>query len=236
MAVTAAVHAWPSIIAGTNAVLFVTGTYTTAASGQLAVLALETGKVTRLGLAGTSPRYVATGHLVYVAEDGFLRAVPFDPDRLAVTGIPVALLERVLVKNSGATNLSISDAGRLVYMPGAGGGDVQALVWVDREGEMISSVIDGEEIVGWPRPSPDGSRVALVMRGFDIWIRDLERGSDTRLTEAGTNLVPVWAENGSTVTFTSDRSGDWDLYSRSADLSGAADLLVASCSIAPGTR
>ena len=39
-------------------------------SGQASVLALETGQITRLGLAGVSPHYVSTGHLVYAVEDG----------------------------------------------------------------------------------------------------------------------------------------------------------------------
>ena len=167
-----------------NAVLFVTALDAAAASGQLAVLELDTREIMRLGLAGTSPRYVATGHLVYAAEDGSLRAVAFDADQLAVTGTPVTLVEGIQVKYTGATNVGISDAGRLVYMTGTGG-VVQSLVWVDRKGEVISSVIDGEDIIGWPRLSPDGTRVALTMRGFDIWIRDLERGSDTRVDGGG---------------------------------------------------
>ena len=55
------------------------------------------------GWPGTSPRYVATGHLVYAAEDGSLRAVAFDADQLAVTGTPVTLVEGIQVKYTGAT-------------------------------------------------------------------------------------------------------------------------------------
>ena len=62
-------------------------------TGQLAVLDLATGDVTRLGLAGVSPHYVSTGHLVYVLNN-VLFAVPFDPAALAVTGGPVPLVER----------------------------------------------------------------------------------------------------------------------------------------------
>ena len=64
------------------------------------------------------------------------------------------------------------------------------------------------------------------MRGMDVWVRDLQRGGDTRLTAEGTNFVPLWTSDGASVTFTSDRSGDWDLYSRRVDLSESADLLV----------
>ena len=86
-------HGWPFIIPGRGAVLFVTSSGDEPlTSGQLALLDLGTGEVTQLGLAGVSPRYVATGHLVYAAEDGSVRAVPFDATSLEVTGNPVPLL------------------------------------------------------------------------------------------------------------------------------------------------
>ena len=113
-------HYWPSIIPGANAVLFVTATAAPLTTGQLAVLDLETEEVTPLGLAGVSPHYVSTGHLVYAAEDGSVRAVPFDTASLTVTGNPVPLIESVSVKPSGAANFSLSDNGRLVYALGAG--------------------------------------------------------------------------------------------------------------------
>ncbi len=120
-------HLWPFIIPGREAVVFVIGTGADAplTTGQLAVLELDTGDVTRLGLAGVSPHYVSTGHLVYAAEDGSVRAVPFDATSLEVTGNPVPLVEGVMVKLSGAANFSISDNGRLVYALGAGNRGIQ---------------------------------------------------------------------------------------------------------------
>ena len=70
-------------------------------TGQLAVLNRDTEAVTQLGLAGVSPHYLPTGHLVYAALDGSLRAVPFDARTLEVTGNPVPLIEGVSVKTSG---------------------------------------------------------------------------------------------------------------------------------------
>ena len=78
---------WPFIIPGRQAVVFAISAGTPRTDGQLAVLDLNTSEVTRLGLAGVSPHYVSTGHLVYAAEDGSVRAVPFDATSLAVTGV-----------------------------------------------------------------------------------------------------------------------------------------------------
>ena len=225
-------HLWPSIIPNHQAVLFVTtSTRLSLNSSQLAVLALETGEVKRLGLAGTSPRYVATGHLVYVTDDGSVRAAPFDPEQLAVTGSPVTLVEGVTVTESGAANISISDTGRLIYTTGRSGLGSMSLVWVDREGQTIETLIEHDgAILARPRLSPDGGRVAVNM-DEEVWIRDLQRGFNTRLTEAGGGF-PTWAADSSSVTFNSRRSGTQDLYSRPADRGGPAELLLE----APGTQ
>jgi hypothetical protein len=58
-------HHWPALIPDRRAVLFAATTTSAAAGSQLAVLELDTGTVTRLGLAGTRPRYVRTGHVLY---------------------------------------------------------------------------------------------------------------------------------------------------------------------------
>ena len=220
-------HRWPSIIPDHEAVLFTTSRGDMATS-QLAILALQTGEVTRLGLAGTSPRYVPTRHLVYTTDDGSLRAVPFDPDQLVVTGNPITLVDGVMVTGSGAANVSISDTGRLAYMTGEeDDGSTPFPVWVDRNGEM-TSLVEGVDIRGQqPRLSPDGSRMAVYSRTEgDIQLWDLERGSNTWWAEGGADLFPTWMQDSSTVTFASDRSGSFDLYSRPANVGGAAELLV----------
>jgi serine/threonine-protein kinase len=219
-------HGWPSRIPDRQAVLFVAEAGE--AVGQLAVLDLESAAVTRLGLVGTSPHYTHTGHLVYGREDESLWAVPFDRDRLEVTGTPVLLVERVVVKTNGAANFDVSTAGRLVYVGGAAGDLLeQSLVWVDRDGQQISLIAD-EPLLGNPRLSPDGSRLALTMADFDIWIRDLERGGTTRLTVEGRSLSPVWVEDGSRVAFASLRSSSYNLYSKAVDFGGEAELLLDS--------
>ena len=73
-------HTWPFIVPGRDAVLFVVSTGQIRTTGQLAVLDLPTGDITRLGLAGVSPHYVSTGHLVYAAQDASVRAVVFDAE------------------------------------------------------------------------------------------------------------------------------------------------------------
>ena len=90
-------HLWPFVIPGREAVVFVIASGQPSQTGELAVLDLDTAEIKSLGLAGVSPHYVSTGHLVYAAEDGSVRALPFDAATLEVTGNPVPLVENVVV-------------------------------------------------------------------------------------------------------------------------------------------
>ena len=225
-------HRWPSIIPGRRTVLFASGAAEDfLTSGRLAALDLDTGEVTRLGLAGVSPQYVSTGHLVYAAEDGSVRAVSFNATTLEVTGNPVLLVEGVVVKSSGAANFTISDDGRLVYVAGVEVPAQLTLVWVDRQGR--TEVLDTElRDYLRPRLSPDGMQVAVDIvsadGSFDIWVAGLERGTLSRLTVEGSNEAPIWTPDGTRVVFASGRPGspDRDIYWAPADRSGDAEPLL----------
>ena len=221
-------HRWPSVLPGGHAVVFAAADNLPdgfLGASQLAAVNLETGDVVRLGLAGTSPGYVSSGHLVYVSVDAALKAVPFDVDRLEVTGEPVQVADDVATRLSGASEWSVSDDGRLVYATGGVSGASNAFVWVDRAGQVTPFMVD-QPVYGYPRLSPDDQLVAYNTAGLDIWIRDVARESDTRLTRTGGNLLPVWNPDGATLTFSSNRSETYNIFSQPIDLSGTASLLI----------
>ena len=216
-------HRWPFIIPGREAVLFVISTGQPRTTGQLAVLDLATREVRRLGVAGVSPHYVPTGHLVYAGADEALRAVPFDATSLEVTGNPVPLVDGVLVKDSGAADFDISDNGRLVYVPGNVVENDDTLVLVDRDGNA-APLIETPGAYYLPRLSPDGRRVAVVV-GREIKICEIDSGRCPRLTADG--QTPVWSPDGAQVAFTSNRGGDFlDLYLKPADGTAEAERLL----------
>ena len=222
-------HLWPAVIPG-RAVLFVTSTSAAPlANPQLAVLALETGDVTRLGLDGVSPRYVPTGHIVYGVMDGSVRAVPFDVNSLEVTGSPVSLLDDVMVKTTGAANFSVSDQGTLVYTSGAVRSIQRTLALVGHDG-VVEPLDVPPAAYRAPRVSPDGGKLVVQTdedEGGVIWVYDLSGGTQIQqLTFEGNNQDPVWSPDSQRITFASDRNGTRSLYEVPADGSGVPERLT----------
>jgi serine/threonine-protein kinase len=152
------------------------------------------GRVVRLKLEGSRPRYLPSGHLVYASSDGSLHAVGFDTRQMAIIGTPVPVLEGVGVKVSGAANFDVSADGHLVYVGGGVMGGLRTLVWVDRRGAETPIAAPPRNYF-YARVSPDASRVALDVRDQeqDIWVWDIKREELSRLTDsAGRDEYALW--------------------------------------------
>ena len=224
-------HSWPQILPGGESVLF---TITTEEGPRIGVLSLATGDWRTLPSGGeaTQAQYVPTGHLVF-AQSGELLGVPFDLARLELDGPPGSVLDGVYASPGlgglGLAYFAVSRSGSLVYAPGGAAIAENSLVWVDRDGRA-SPLTGGRGTYRYPRLSPDGRRIAVDFRSQtgdrDIWIYELERGTLSRLTVEGTNRNPVWAREGTQVTFTSNRAGPFDLYWKPADGSGQSEALL----------
>ena len=222
-------HAWPEILPSGRAVLF-TILSGGIQSAQVAVFDLETGQHRVLIPSGTYPRYVSTGHLVYVVG-GTLYATRFDLRRLEVTGPAVPVLEGVLVKGTGAADFAVAQNGSLVYHLGSGASVVRrTLVWVDRTGREEPLPAPAHPYV-LPRISPDGTRVAVLIRDqvSDIWIWEFAQRTLTRLTlDAAVDFAPLWVADGRRVIFASSRAGGSNLYWRAADGTSEVERLTES--------
>ena len=119
-------HRLPQFLPGMKAVLFtvVRNPFDVRAS-QIAVHTIATGRRTILVDGSADARFVPTGHLLY-ARMGKLLAVPFDVDRLAVTGAEIGVLDDVMQAanfgggsaDTGAMQVAVSAAGTLAHVPG----------------------------------------------------------------------------------------------------------------------
>ena len=81
-----------------------------------------------------------TGHIVYTVE-GTMMAVPFDLDRMEVTGGAVPVVEGI--RRAGpavgaATQVAFSESGVLVYVPGPARSGLDDVFLFDRKSAMTA--------------------------------------------------------------------------------------------------
>ena len=215
---------WPEFLPSGEVVVFATGPVV---DRRLAAIKLSTGKVKELGLTGTGPHYVATGHLVFAAR-GTVQSIAFDAERLNVLGSPTPILDGVDVKSvSGTANLDVAQNGSLVYV--AGGRADRQLVWVERSGREEPLPLPPRGYY-WARVSPEGERVAVQIddgKNSDVWIADARRGTLAPLTtDPAPDRFPIWTPDGTRVVFSSLRNGAFGLYSMIVGSRSPADRLV----------
>ncbi|HVL66741.1 MAG TPA: protein kinase [Vicinamibacterales bacterium] len=233
-------HLWPSAVPGTTVVLFVAatgdlGTRFVAASGslgtrmntQLAAIDRASGRTVRFGIDGSSPRYVASGHIVYATADGSLRAVSFDPGRLRVGSGPVPVAEGIGVKITGAANFDVSATGHLVYTGAGSTGAARTLAWVDRAGRETPIPAPARNYF-YARVSPDGSRLSLDVRDEeeDVWIWDVRRETLARLTDRpGADQYGLWTPD-HRIVFSSAALGRFELFRHRPDAVGQPEQIT----------
>ncbi|MEQ1910150.1 MAG: protein kinase [Vicinamibacterales bacterium] len=214
-------YAWPHFMPDGRSVLFTIVPDDPIDAAQIAVLDLQTLHASIVLKGGSAARYVSTKHLVYTSGQT-LNAIAFNPDTRQTRGDPVSLpdIEIATTPDNGAAQFAVSDAGTLIFLtPDMFADRGQRLWWVDRHGKAEPLALPPDQY-RYPRVSPDGMRVALDISGAnrDIWMWNLERHSLTRLTSGPTeDMIPVWSRDGHRVFFSSNRNGNFDVYSRAAD-------------------
>jgi serine/threonine-protein kinase len=199
-------------------------------TAQVVVQNLKSGARKVVIEAGSDARYIPTGQLIY-AVGATLFAVPFDLNKLQVTGGPVPVLEGVRRSNQSVTAaafFALSDEGSLIWIPDVVTGTVhRILALVDRSGGKKVLPLPAADY-NVPRISPDGKHLAVGIadaKDFNIWIYDLNGNTSMRrLTFGGRNQNAVWTRDSKRVVFRSDRDGE-GLYWQAADGSGAAERL-----------
>jgi Tol biopolymer transport system component len=170
---------------------------------------------------------------VFFQRDLDLFALEFDPKTFRSRGSPIPVAEQV-GRSQAYWNLgmfSVAEAGTIAYPVASNA--TSRLLWFDRTGRQIGTVGDPATFSQF-NPlslSPDGRRAAVAIRDtstrkVDVWIRDLERGTQTRLTTGpGDNENPIWSPDGRRVLFTSDRKHQGDIYGKTGS-GGAEDPVL----------
>jgi Tol biopolymer transport system component len=171
--------------------------------------------------------YAPPGHILFVRENTLV-AQPFDAKTLKTTGEPVPLAEHIGTISTGLARFSASRNGVLAYRTGE---SASRLLWFDRSGRELSMVGDPADYSD-TMLSPGGDRLALVLADSrvgkaDIWIRDLARGVSSRFTfDPADDISPLWSTDGKTIVFSSNRGGQFDLFTKAAGGGGQEELLL----------
>ncbi|MCP5347136.1 MAG: hypothetical protein R3F41_14230 [Gammaproteobacteria bacterium] len=225
----------PSWIAGTRYVIYTSVTGNDRARGviqQVELMNLDTHERHVLLKDAFAPSYLQTsdsaGHILFMRGTE-LWAVPFDLNNLQFVGREALIVPGIeILSLEGAANYSVSDNGRMVYVPGT---DVlqydlgSALTVVGVSGEQRTLELPLQQYTN-PAISPDGERLALTVieRNGDsnVWLYNFQTKRLDRLTFSGSADNALWSSDGSRVYFSDYGRG---IYIVNADGTGQPQLL-----------
>jgi dipeptidyl aminopeptidase/acylaminoacyl peptidase len=146
-------------------------------------------------------------------------AVKFDAEKHTIADVPVAMAKGIQTSTGygvlGRSGFSVSRSGTLAWLRASGDDARSRLVRVAPDGN-ISPLELPAETFQTPRLSPDGRRLAVVVRSAimtrEIRVVDAGRPQQVLLTIAGgDNQSPAWMDN-RRLTFGSNRDGLQKIY------------------------
>jgi hypothetical protein len=222
-------HAWPDALDGGRAIVFTAATSPSDGdAGPIAVVPYEPGAPGRVRAAHTtfsaaeSARAAGPDYIAYTRRDE-LYAIPFDRTRLIAAGNEQPIGPRV-----APLQFAISRSGALVFGPSLVTLGADPMIWP--LGSEARLPLTGLGRARAAMLSPDGRRVAIVSTddaSSDIWVRDLERRTTTRITHGGINATPIWSADSTTLYYAARPSARFEVWRRDAAATSPA-MSVAS--------
>ena len=196
----------------------------------------RSGKTVRL-IQGLQAWYLEPGLLLVLRPNGTGVVVPFNPDKLEVTGPESPALEGIEINAVGLADLAVSSTGTLVYRSGT----AQVSQRPVRPVRVTRAGVEREIDPGWSYVpafngglslSPDGTRLAAAIHGDlvgDIWIKELDRGPLSRLTfDNSIKYRPLWTPDGVSISYVIENGASSAILRRPADGGGTVDTVVTS--------
>jgi eukaryotic-like serine/threonine-protein kinase len=213
---------WPASLPGDRWLVAVTGERV---ANELVAVDPSTAELEPLGILGSSPRYLATGHLAFAGLDGTLQVVPFDATARRPTGPPVAMVPGVAFARHASATYAVADDGTLVYATGYlrnSRREPMRVVRASRGGEIEVLPIEADLYGLAFAISPDGRRLALAREDTGSWLVDLRRG--TRAKIGGAQLTGqsdvAWSPDGEHLAWSAaahDESQYSSIYTQPSD-------------------
>jgi serine/threonine-protein kinase len=226
-------HRWPAVLPGSDVVLFTVATaeITSFDQARIDALRVSTGERKTVVDSGTFPLFVEPGVLLYVFS-GKLMAANFDAATLSLVGQPTPVIDRVKWDPvSGIVAAAVSPDGSIAVGHGQPFANQRKLVVYDPDGTSQPLTNEVKPYQGLAL-SPDGSTLALDVDGANasIWLLDLDRNIQTRLTSRGNHMAPVWSPDGSEIATSSSSGGTYQVF-RHHLAAGESSLLYESLEV-----
>ena len=217
-------HRFPELLPDGKTVMFTVGNHDIATFDEatIALQLLTGGAPKTIITGGAAARYLPSGHIVYARSDALI-AVPFDVDRLEVTGPAVTVAEGVAFANDyGRVEYDVSDTGTLVYLPGGDTSQRSMLVSVSRDGAFTPLTSQPRLFLSVEYSPANQSLFTIIGGANDTgWIYDTIRDVPTRLTFRGNLTSASWTPDGRRILY----SQAGELGSIAADGSGDEEVL-----------
>jgi hypothetical protein len=177
---------------------------------KIVLLQLPTGLIKH-------PTYSPSGHIVFERWDVAqgLWAFAFSLATLERTGKPFRIAK-------AGQQPSIAEDGTLVFNPNERSVGLRQLTWLDRTGKTLGSVGGPMPGLGWPRLSPDGSRIVAAsgdsITTLSLWMFDAATGGGIPLTrQSERDDMPAWWNEGRTILFTRFAEAETRVFEIPAD-------------------
>ena len=212
-------HTYPQRLPGTDDVLFSFWgqTFYTAVFSPKTGTWREATPRSASGGAAVIGTYAEPGYVL--AGDGAagVTAVEWNPSMTTPRNPESVVIDSVywVVGNERAW-FNVSANGTAVYVPGTP--LRRHLVWVDRKGDITQLPGDADSI-NEATISRDGKRI--VRHGkMSQWVEDLAAGTRTRILSDLLTWHGGWLPGADRIVVSSNKDGDWDMYTVSANGSG----------------
>jgi Tol biopolymer transport system component/predicted Ser/Thr protein kinase len=181
------------------------------------------------------------GYILFVRENT-LMAQPFDSGSAQPAGDVFPVSDGVGLTTIGTyAPVTVSDSGVLLYASGGAAGVLNQIAWFDRTGKLLDPV-GAPGAVFEPAISPVGNSVVFARASgstYDLWLRDLDRGTETRFTsDTSVNVTPFWSPQGDRIVFASSRhaGGAFNLFQKAASGSAQEEVLLTDGNIKEPTQ
>jgi Tol biopolymer transport system component len=170
-------------------------------------VAPESQSTTRLLASDSRPVFsnggAARASYVMFLRDGTLLAQLFDLDRLTTSGDAFPIAEQIGTELTTAPLVSAADDGTVAFRSDTG--SVGAPIWANRAGVEVGAVSGDIKNPQFPRLSPDGTRLALVVDN-ELWEYDLQGRPPVKLTTEGNVFSPMWTPDGKSLIYESNNA------------------------------